>query len=443
MSLRSRLLVFARGRVSRRLVRSLLFTSLAALSAGGRASAYDVGFEVHFVTESGSSCVRGSCTPIVPGPPVGGSFVLDSAALASGGAIDVSASFTSARLPAPTSAATIPAFSAHAIVSGGIVTGLSLSYSWSEPILVIGGTRTVSVNASAGAWSSYESASPSPPLPSTSTSLAGHFTVTPAGVSGSYPIPFEISHVATSGQSCSRSICFPIVPGPAGVATFVLDSGALATPGTVDVRATLQHPLLRAPLMPSTLPTFSALATIAGGIVTKVEISYSWSEPIFFLGGTRSFSFSAVDPGWSSYESASPSPPLPTTTTSMQGTYGVAAGPDADFDGVLDRLDDCPFAADPLQQDQGGIGAGSPPDGIGDACQCGDVNGDGRVTLTDAVLITRSQLTPPAAVLAHPDRCDVGGAAGCGLADGVIVRRALLTPPSATIQPACPAASGL
>jgi hypothetical protein len=266
--------------------------------------------------------------------------------------------------------------------------------------------------------------------------------VTPAGVTGPYPIPFEISYVTTGGQSCTRSLCFPIVPGAPAIATFVLDSTALLTPGTVDVTSTLQNPLLRVPLMTATTPMFSALATVAGGVVTKVMLSYSWSEPILFIGGTRSFSFSAGDATWSSFESASPSPPLPTSTTSMEGTYTVAAGLDADVDGVIDRLDDCPFAADPLQEDHGGIGSGSAPDGIGDACQCGDVNGDGSVTLTDAILITRSQLVPATATLAKPDLCDVGGAAGCGLADGVIVRRALLSPPTATIQYSCPASVG-
>lgn len=110
---------------------------------------------------------------------------------------------------------------------------------------------------------------------------------------------------------------------------------------------------------------------------------------------------------------------------------------DSDGDGVPDGIDNCPTAANPLQEDQGGVGSGSPGDGIGDACQCGDVSGDGRVTVADAVLMTRSLLQPPTATMAHPDRCDVGGSSGCSVADAVIVRRALLQPPTATVQHAC------
>jgi hypothetical protein len=111
--------------------------------------------------------------------------------------------------------------------------------------------------------------------------------------------------------------------------------------------------------------------------------------------------------------------------------------PDADGDDVDDDLDDCPHVADPGQSDVGGVGSGSGPDGIGDACQCGDVSGDGRVTLVDAVLIQRSLLQPPTATLEEPERCDVNGDANCSLADAVILRRGLLHPPTAVIAQSC------
>lgn len=110
---------------------------------------------------------------------------------------------------------------------------------------------------------------------------------------------------------------------------------------------------------------------------------------------------------------------------------------DRDHDGVGTACDNCPFAANADQLDRGGVGAASPADGVGDACQCGDVNADGRVTLGDAVVIRRALLVPPAASLARPDLCDVGGPAGCSLVDAVTLQRALLTPPSATISPQC------
>jgi len=115
------------------------------------------------------------------------------------------------------------------------------------------------------------------------------------------------------------------------------------------------------------------------------------------------------------------------------------AGPpvDGDGDGLVDPQDNCPFTANASQTDSGGIGAGSPPDGIGNACQCGDVSGNGFVTTADATLITRSLLVPPTATLARPELCNVGGSAACTTADAVIVTRGLLVPPTGTVQQAC------
>jgi microsomal dipeptidase-like Zn-dependent dipeptidase len=117
-------------------------------------------------------------------------------------------------------------------------------------------------------------------------------------------------------------------------------------------------------------------------------------------------------------------------------------GSDYDGDGIGDTCDNCPFAANPDQADNGGLGVSGNPDGIGDVCQCGDVSGDGRVSVSDAVIITRSLLTPPTATRTRPERCDVGGSPNpatqnCSVSDAVIIRRSLLTPPTATIQQVC------
>jgi hypothetical protein len=123
------------------------------------------------------------------------------------------------------------------------------------------------------------------------------------------------------------------------------------------------------------------------------------------------------------------------------------AAPDADGDGVPDAADDCPFAPNGAgeaalpgignQRDSGGVGLGSSPDGVGDACQCGDVTGDGRVTLADAAAVVRALLAPPTATLAHADRCDVAAGPDCSLADAVALRRALLAPATGTIAQRC------
>jgi hypothetical protein len=100
--------------------------------------------------------------------------------------------------------------------------------------------------------------------------------------------------------------------------------------------------------------------------------------------------------------------------------------------------DNCPHWPNPEQEDHGGIGASAfVPDGIGDACQCGDVSGDGRVTTADAVILHRSLLIPPGATMLKPDLCDVGSSVGCNTADAVILKRALGTPPSALIAQQC------
>jgi hypothetical protein len=100
--------------------------------------------------------------------------------------------------------------------------------------------------------------------------------------------------------------------------------------------------------------------------------------------------------------------------------------------------DNCPYAANPTQQDAGGVGSELDPDGIGDACQCGDVSGDGLVTMADAMLILGGD--PEAAGMARPDLCDVGAGPGCGPPDGYYIVRALVPPPSAAIRQQCPPA---
>ncbi|HEB89875.1 MAG TPA: hypothetical protein ENI85_09925 [Deltaproteobacteria bacterium] len=115
----------------------------------------------------------------------------------------------------------------------------------------------------------------------------------------------------------------------------------------------------------------------------------------------------------------------------------ASEAPDHDGDGVPDDIDNCPYFPNAGQEDSGGVGFGSLPDGIGDACQCGDVSGNGVVTTSDALIIRRSMLVPPTATMNRPDLCDVGGSTDCSTADPLILRRALLVPPTATIRQQC------
>ena len=104
--------------------------------------------------------------------------------------------------------------------------------------------------------------------------------------------------------------------------------------------------------------------------------------------------------------------------------------------------DNCPYAANPGQQDRGGVGS-AVPDGIGDECQCGDVNADGRVTFSDAVITFYATARPPRLTMRRPDLCDVGASAGCSFSDAVIVMNSIVSPPSMTIGQQCEPAQPL
>ena len=83
---------------------------------------------------------------------------------------------------------------------------------------------------------------------------------------------------------------------------------------------------------------------------------------------------------------------------------------------------------DVFQADSGGVGTGT-PDGIGDACQCGDVNNDGIVNVSDKTILGRSLagLSPYFSVGAMPgfNKCDVNGDGLCNVADKTIISRAI------------------
>jgi hypothetical protein len=108
---------------------------------------------------------------------------------------------------------------------------------------------------------------------------------------------------------------------------------------------------------------------------------------------------------------------------------------DSDGDLVTDSLDNCPYEPNPTQADSGGINT-AVPDGIGDACQCGDTNNDGKVTATDATVLKRALLglSPYFSVAALPglNKCNVGttvvpGVAGCTTSDATVISRAILS----------------
>lgn len=91
---------------------------------------------------------------------------------------------------------------------------------------------------------------------------------------------------------------------------------------------------------------------------------------------------------------------------------------DLDGDGVPNRVDNCVVVANADQSDRD-------EDGFGDACQCGDLDGDGRLRTTDARLIQRCVVQPAALPCAgFPGTCDADGDRRCTTSDARLVQRA-------------------
>ena len=103
----------------------------------------------------------------------------------------------------------------------------------------------------------------------------------------------------------------------------------------------------------------------------------------------------------------------------------IAILADADVDGFGDPKDNCPYLAND-QSDAGGLGA-TGPDGIGDACQCGDLDADGDADDADRAAL-RMALSDPLvaglATLANPHCSVIGAAASCDLLDATALARA-------------------
>ena len=110
---------------------------------------------------------------------------------------------------------------------------------------------------------------------------------------------------------------------------------------------------------------------------------------------------------------------------------------DIDGDGVEDGVDNCIYVANLNQADAGGLSSLA-PDGIGDACQCGDSSGNGLPDIADVVRLARvlDALLPP---LLAPARCDVEPTASCAATDLARLRQALAGLPPG-IEPVCAAA---
>lgn len=91
--------------------------------------------------------------------------------------------------------------------------------------------------------------------------------------------------------------------------------------------------------------------------------------------------------------------------------------PDRDADGIPDSADNCPFWANPTQTDTDG-------DHRGDACECGDQDGDGRNGVSDIVAINAAIV---GSGLARP-LCDANDDGLCNVRDVIAVNQEIFSP---------------
>lgn len=108
---------------------------------------------------------------------------------------------------------------------------------------------------------------------------------------------------------------------------------------------------------------------------------------------------------------------------------------DFDGDGDLNGADNCVYSANPSQLD-----SSLPPDGVGDACTCGDHDDGGTLNVLDWVVLARAfaQLEPG---IGDPAKCSVvGGSMDCDALDLDRLRASLAG--LAAIEPVCRARVG-
>jgi hypothetical protein len=120
--------------------------------------------------------------------------------------------------------------------------------------------------------------------------------------------------------------------------------------------------------------------------------------------------------------------------------------PDTDSDGVCDGPllgggsclsagpDNCPFIVNPSQVNGDAFAAG-------DHCQCGDVTGDGPLTLADYQAARDALVDPTPELPFDPQRCDVNGDSACDVEDLALLDRLTRGAP-ATLVDGCEAYTG-
>lgn len=115
---------------------------------------------------------------------------------------------------------------------------------------------------------------------------------------------------------------------------------------------------------------------------------------------------------------------------------GVSDGPGTAGETLIAGPDNCPYVMNPSQTNSDVFGAG-------DACQCGDVNGDLAVNALDTQIAREKLLGETLSGGFDVARCDFTGAAGtvCDVDDIFVLERLVSGAPIA-LENACPAYLG-
>jgi hypothetical protein len=178
---------------------------------------------------------------------------------------------------------------------------------------------------------------------------------------------------------------------------------------------------------------FTATGTYTDASTQDLTALVTWAS--------TNLAVATVDAGGLATTLSAGSTTISATLGAISASTLLAVQLDTDGDLVADSNDNCRYTANPTQADVGGVDQGG-PDGIGDACQCGDINDDGVISASDVTVLRRalSGLSPynsiggPGNGQAAPglpdlDKCNVGAAgaplATCTAADATVISRAI------------------
>ncbi|MCB0339133.1 MAG: thrombospondin type 3 repeat-containing protein, partial [Bdellovibrionales bacterium] len=167
-------------------------------------------------------------------------------------------------------------------------------------------------------------------------------------------------------------------------------------------------------------------AIVSVNITGAPEATFSTDEDLDGLSDKISFPASSFAPGLYtlSLAIASGNPAVEVQASYPFTVLDIDPKLDSDGDGIADLNDNCPFKSNPGQSDSGGI-LTSVPDLIGDACQCGDVTGNGVVDQLDYRALQKAlDLTKPDTLNA-PELCNLSDEGTCGKEDATILRKIL------------------